>query len=812
MSIRSICLASTAMVAAVCGASVDLAAQSLAVEEITVTARKREESLLEIPVAITAFSADEIERSGATRLEDITVRTAGVQFHTQGGQSPGRINTAVRFRGMDTNQSAPSQQVGTVFIDGVYVANGVQSLDLQSLERVEIIKGPQSATFGRSTFGGAINYVTKTPGFEPEGRVSAMIAENGTYDVSISHEGPIIDDQLAYRLSVRGFGTDGQYRSNTDGGRLGEERTESATLVVFAQPNDDLSIRTRVFFAQDADGPPSGILIGGANVNFGNGPNLQNCNALDPSRTAIDYFCGNLDNIIADAGLSFHDLTTSNTVLPSGLIPVFDADSITETLSGNVVDKVAGLPRLSGLGLKRNQWRVGANIDYTAPSGLLEGYDFSLLGGYSRFAANFIRDFDGTAAPGWISQDPQFIEDYSVEGRMASPADERFRYSLGINYFDVEFVRQGNGGILAFDYEGDLNGFGIGGPILFGLGGFPIEGGQTIGVFGSAAYDITEQLTLDFEWRWQRDEITQNETFTSSFKNFLPRATLSFQPMDGTTLWATYSKGNLPGFFNTDIPGLSETELAQVRALIGEVGEFNDEEELKNYELGWKQEAFDGQLFFSAVGYFMEWTNQKTRQGVAIISDEGTPRGLNLQTNAGDSHLYGIELEGGWAFGDNLSGTFSANLAEAEYQNFTCAFSRFVEGNDAGRVNCDGLTPPRFPKWSASFSVTWTDTFVNDWDYFARLDGNYTGTSYTEEANFSTIGDFWRFNLRAGVEKENVRIEAFVNNLLDNDNILSAGRLSDFSTNSFFGFSTNQAVILTPPEERQGGVRAVYNF
>ena len=205
-------------------------------EEVIVTARKRDESLLEIPVAITAFSSEQLERAGFVGLEDLSFQTAGLQFHKQGGQIPGRTNTAVRFRGMDTNQSAASQQLGTVFLDGVYMSQGIAGIDFSNIERVEVIKGPQSATFGRSTFAGAVNYVTKTPGFEYAGRVGVDISEYGGSDITASHEGAIVDGKLAYRVSLRSYGTDGQYRSFADGGRLGAEthRYHSGRVVLDA--------------------------------------------------------------------------------------------------------------------------------------------------------------------------------------------------------------------------------------------------------------------------------------------------------------------------------------------------------------------------------------------------------------------------------------------------------------------------------------------------------------------------------------------------------------------------------------------------
>ena len=122
--------------------------------EIIVTARKKEETLLDAPLAITAFTEEAIDAAGFTNLADVSLQTPGFQFSAQGGQEPGRYNTQLRFRGMNTSQFSPSFATGALFVDGVYVLNGGTSVSLLDVARIEVIKGPQSALFGRNTFGG----------------------------------------------------------------------------------------------------------------------------------------------------------------------------------------------------------------------------------------------------------------------------------------------------------------------------------------------------------------------------------------------------------------------------------------------------------------------------------------------------------------------------------------------------------------------------------------------------------------------------------------------------------------------------------
>lgn len=793
----------------------DAEAQETHDDAIVVTARRRAEALSDAPVALTVFNAETISKLGMTTLEDVTLRTPGVQFTEQATLIPGRVGTSIRFRGMDTNQPVPSQQVGTIFLDGIYVATGVQSLDLDSLDRIEIIKGPQSATFGRSTFGGAINYVMKTPSFTPQGRVNAMIGEDGLYDISLSHEGPIIADALAYRVNVRGFGTNGQYRSIADGSPLGQERTLSGSMTLYAEPTPELRMKLRGFYGEDRDAQNDGIFLGSSATNFGKGPNLTNCNRLDPSRVGVvpDYFCGNVNKIVRAAGYKWTDLIGNNTTLTPTLIELFRAD----TAAGR--PKVTNVPRRSTVGLNRDQLRLAASADYTFNSGgLLSNGTLSFLAGYNRVGIDIVHDFDHAPAPAWLEQDPQFDQDYTLELRYSSDPNRPFRYSVGVSYLDVLHEESGSGGVLVFDY---LTTIGkptpIGTPtptnpvILYSAD--PIrETGSTLGIFGYLGYDITDDLTLDFEWRWQKDRIRQGADYAASFKNFLPRVTLSYSPMAEGTMWATYSKGNLPGFFNPSIPSLSPSEMAEVKRVLGDVGIFNEEEELQNYEMGWRQAVLGNSLSFSMVGYFMKWTNQKTRSAVMVTNEAGASRLITLQTNAGNSKLWGLEFESNFRIGRKLSGSLSVNYARSEYQEFDCPFSNFAVGNVGGRIDCAGKSAPKFPRWSGAYSLAWNDRLSGDWDYFIISDGNYTGRAYNEEANFSYIGNTFRSNLRFGVQSQNLRLEAFVTNLFNNQDLLSASRTADFATTTVFGFTNNFGLVVTPPEKRRMGLKAVFNF
>lgn len=826
-------------------------AQQVALEEIVVTARKRAESLQEIPVAISAFTADQMEVTGSANLVELSKFTPGIQFNEQGVQEPGRLYTAIRFRGLGSEIKEPFGQVGSAFVDGIYVSSGVSSFGTENFERVEIVKGPSSAWLGRSTFAGAVNMITKTPSTtEYSGRITAKLAEDGTYDNSVSHEGPLVEDKLAYRLFAQGYGTDGQYTAG-DGGDLGKERTETLSATLYATPTEDLSIRLNAIYAKDNDGAPSGLFITGPQGLRGtNTDALTNCFSSgktdpttfrrnDPTQpTLTDFICGEIPTAL--------DLVDSNTKIDPEFV----------TFWNDIVPQNKNALFLDHVGIKRKQRRASLQIDYDLNAGgFLEGASLTLLGGYGKEQVTSIRDFDITPAANWLSRDPQIVITKQYEARLASGQDDALTWLLGVSYFDASFSSQFSGGEVVVGHDGGLasvlSAFDL--DTIFGRTsdglcpcGFPPldppprNSGKTFGVFGSIGYDITDEFGIDFEWRWQEDKIRAEtasiqasfpfiEPFVTGggtglgvelgdeFKSFLPRVTLQYQPNDETNIWATYSEGNNPGFFNLDLITRPETDIALVRAQLPDTNLFVDEESLKNYELGWKQQLMDNQVNFSLVGYFMEWGNQKTRTAAPFDRPDGSQGIANIVVGGYSTDIYGAEFEAVAALTENITLNAGLNYADAEFQDFDCGFAdKFAPADADGNLSCDGNTPVQFPKWSGSFAATWVDSLTSNWDYFIRFDGTYTGKRFTDEKNFSWIGDQWLFNLRVGFTDENLRVEGFVTNLFNDKQYLAGNRWTDFSADQGglfpFEFGLANGIALTAPKLRQFGVRAAYNF
>ena len=172
---------------------------SFAVEEITVTARKREESLRNVPVAVTAISGAAIEARGIDNVTNM-IGTVPSLFTTQNqtfGPMPNQ--TYLVMRGVGAT-SANDPAVAT-FVDGVYQPSLGFDTGFMDLERVEILRGPQGALFGRNTQGGAVNIVTRLPSSEAEGKVMAEYAEFNSLRVGASVSGPLQEDKIFVRVS-----------------------------------------------------------------------------------------------------------------------------------------------------------------------------------------------------------------------------------------------------------------------------------------------------------------------------------------------------------------------------------------------------------------------------------------------------------------------------------------------------------------------------------------------------------------------------------------------------------------------------------
>ncbi|HSN72099.1 MAG TPA: TonB-dependent receptor plug domain-containing protein, partial [Steroidobacteraceae bacterium] len=222
-------------------------ASATALEEITVTARKREESLIDVPVSVTAFTARALESLRIQNPDDIARYTPGFSYT----QSFGR-NSLERpvIRGMSNILGTPN---ASFFVDGVYINGPAVSTELSNLERVEVIKGPQAALYGRATFSGAVNYITRRPTNEFEGKLSATGAEHEEYEVNGFLSGPIVEDKFYYYIGGRYWQYGGEWENSVTGDEIGGQETQGGTIKFLWTPTENFEATLLATYSEDDD-------------------------------------------------------------------------------------------------------------------------------------------------------------------------------------------------------------------------------------------------------------------------------------------------------------------------------------------------------------------------------------------------------------------------------------------------------------------------------------------------------------------------------------------------------------------------------
>ncbi|PCI46180.1 MAG: hypothetical protein COB49_08920, partial [Alphaproteobacteria bacterium] len=168
-------------------------------DEIVVFARKRREKIQDVPASIGVLSSGMIEGSAISGLKDIAAFTSNFSYDEAFGRN--NLQRPV-IRGMSNILGGANV---AFFMDGVFISGGMASTPLFDLERVEVLKGPGTALYGRSTLAGAINYITRRPGDELEGRLTARAASHNEFEFTARISGPLVEEKLGFSLSARHY-------------------------------------------------------------------------------------------------------------------------------------------------------------------------------------------------------------------------------------------------------------------------------------------------------------------------------------------------------------------------------------------------------------------------------------------------------------------------------------------------------------------------------------------------------------------------------------------------------------------------------
>jgi outer membrane receptor protein involved in Fe transport len=233
------------------------------VDEIVVTTRKREENLQDVPIAIETFGRETLQQKDIDNIADLTNISSSLAFDEGAtlsdtrvvvrGLSPtrGRQNVAVLVDGIDLSTEAISNSGGGLLLNNRLV----------DVQRIEVVKGPQLALYGRSAFAGAIQYVTKDPAEEFEAEVLADGNEYDQYSLQGGISGPILGEKLRYRLNGAWWDEDGFYKNSLTGRRLRDDEGFGLALTLKSELTETLTLKFRTEYTDQQIGPSATVFL-----------------------------------------------------------------------------------------------------------------------------------------------------------------------------------------------------------------------------------------------------------------------------------------------------------------------------------------------------------------------------------------------------------------------------------------------------------------------------------------------------------------------------------------------------------------------
>ncbi len=744
--------------------------------DVIVTARKRGESILQVPVSITALDAAGIAARGIRDLNGLNDFVPGLRYENSAANRNDRSFYTITMRGMYPGDSPNRPAVG-VFLDGVSIPGGALP-GLTDIERVEVVRGPQSAYFGRATFAGAINFITVAPSLTDfKGTISGSSESYGTTEDSVTVEGPILADKLAIRLTGRHYHTDGQYDNVGYGGKLGERETNSFGASIIAKPIDRLTIRGYFSIWEDKDGPSAQAALTEQDYNCNPGGTGRAVNGLN-------YICGGIGSINTAR-------MAQNTVAGT------NGDFYTLTNSGH---GVVSPDFITHQGLHRNEYQANGTANYD-----LDGFSVAGSVGHNQnnwavITDTYNRPPDGT---GYYSSVylPYHIVNTSAELRVSTNSSGPFKAMLGGNFYHESILFEGRA----------LRPNATGVPTITQLTQPTDYLATTYGIFGSASYDVTSKLTLSGEGRYQFDTIHHHVMTVGgfnqqqTFRSFNPRAIIDYKIDPLVSLYASFARGTRPGTFNSNLPGFTAAQQAQLIANAGgSIPLAVPEETLNTYEAGVKGEFFDRRLRILADGYYGQWRHRQINQNIAYTTGTTTSTATFTFPN-GSTDLWGIEAEATLKVTRNFTFDSTFNWAHTKILYTVCAECVAINGI----ADPAGNSMERYPQFSGTAGIAYFHPIYAGWSGTARLDYIYTGKQYATEDNIAYLKSADRFNLTIGVENAKYRVEIFGRNIFDSkvpSNILR-------NANPFGNVAEGaNLIILAAPEKPTFGARVAVKF
>lgn len=629
-------------------------------EEIIVSARKRAETLLDSPVAVSAIGGAELEARGATSLAQISALVPGLVA------APTPLMDSYYIRGIGSQPQNPGfeQSVG-LFVDGVYYGVGRWgSQAYVDLESAEVLRGPQSTYFGKSTIAGAINLRTRNPGSDFEAYMRGgyeINAREGTLQGVIS--GPV-SDTLGIRVAGKITRGDGWYNS-VAGGRVPSTREYFGRATLLWEPTPDLNVRF-IAAVDDTENDFAGSTLyrcaGPGNTASPNprfGPDPQPCDR--------DFF-----------------VTEPRTTQfgRSGL----DYKSYAFTLEANLTTSMGTITSVTGMNRADGRVLFASNVTFAN-------------------ATTALSDMDNKS----ISEELRFASDF----------DSPVNFVVGGYYQSTDFFSQIRAYVLPDAMQGTVDGQSV-----FTFTKPSTQDGTSASIFGEVSIDILDNLTADLGGRYTHDtkrsfmqntQAAPNLLFLlgpsyskrQSFDDFSPSATLTWKPSKDHTVFGSYKTGYKSGGFSHGqtiffFPPGGPPTLESV--LFGS-------ESVNGFEIGYKGELADRSIRLELLAYNYLYKDLQVNAYNAAIN------AFTVQ-NAGRARSKGLEFSTAWVATPRLTLSGTLNYTHSRFTRFIAACNDI---QTVGVAPCDvplgttfgqdlrGTPTPLAPDWSgrvdANYSV-----------------------------------------------------------------------------------------------------------
>ncbi len=779
---RSVILLAAAIVASVLSApsTILMAAEpeTAVLQEVTVTARKREERLLDVPIAVTAVSAEAIEAQSMRSLSDVTYAVPSLSIAGGGTDAGGTGNGVVFIRGIGQVDYANSIDPGVgTYVDGVYLGRAVGgNLDLPDVQQIEVLRGPQGTLFGKNTMGGAVNLTTKRPSFANDASIAATFGEDKRMDFEF--QGDLkFSDALAGRLVAAHRQKDGYIKRFYGGDPVGEEKTTVVRGKLEYRPDDTLD-----------------ILLSGDYTKAG-GSLGKVTRIFDPAK--VGDFLGSLWNDVPAAFIAdfFDDGIPNGSSPPIPGLPtvpfsVIEGERIDPANDHNTLRQTGAVgPRKNDYKIWGGSIRVEKQFDATT---------LRSVTAYRSIDSSVGGDEDGQKAnisfAEWGDKQHQFSQELNLFG---SSAGKKLDWLLGAYYFredaaSDQIINQ------------DLPWFMV--DIQFGTKVKSYAG------FGEGTWHFNDQWSATAGVRYTSEDkdfyasqpcspmmllpicpggfLVPYTTTSDSWSSVDPRIGFQFRPNSDWLLYAQFSTGFKSGGFNAR----PDSAAAVKRPF--------DMEKLKAFEVGAKG-TFAGGRALTSMSVF-KYRYDDLQMVISGVSPT-TGTAVSVVGNLGQASIWGVEGELTLRATDRWLFNAAIGYTKAEYDSLDPSVLALITSFGSPAVSLNNKLP-RTPEITGNLGIQYTLP-INDGNSIAwRVDYAYVDEQFNEVQNFRESMTPGHANLNARVTyRHSARWEA----ALYGKNVTN----KEYAANAFWPQGgLGSSLFLIPNQPREIGLTLRYSF